>query len=266
MDVKDLLADGVMPVHVINAGDMRAPVIRELGFPHAVGSTYVMPVTAQPITGEEFGGTLVVPILQQDPKRSRAVCFVNGNAPVVFCHSAQAAMDQSKNTLAGITDVYSGALVPSGQSFTHEGAQSLYAVIGATTASGYTPGSLQNTGSATDPSAGGTIVALTGLNANTTYQVNWTVSLSGTVTAADGNNMKIVGSSGYTVDALYPGTDGSYAQLSFQVSGQTSLTIEAIAAASGSSAVYGGQIIASPISGIVTASAAVGILSERRGS
>jgi hypothetical protein len=104
-------------------------------------------------------------------------------------------------------------------------------------------------GSATDPGAGGTICSIGTLTPETIYAVQWSVTLSGTVTSADANNMQLTGL-GFNAapEAYYPGVVGTYPQipLTAQSSGVTA-AVKAIAAASGSTAVYSAQVILTPL-------------------
>jgi hypothetical protein len=85
----------------------------------------------------------------------------------------------------------------------------------------------------------------------TPVTVSWQVSLQGTVTAADGNNMRLVTGSTVLEVAVYPGADGNYPQESVEfetVAGQ-GVSVTSIAAASGASAIYGAQISVTPLTG-----------------
>lgn len=121
--------------------------------------------------------------------------------------------------------------------------------------------SSQSTGSpVTNPGAGATIAQIgtaaqvTGL----TYEINWAVGLEGTVTAADGNNMRLQGGPlPANVPAEYPGQTGVYPQEPIVVTVPTSgagtiLAVKSIGASSGASAVYSGQIEIVPLAVTVT--------------
>jgi hypothetical protein len=103
----------------------------------------------------------------------------------------------------------------------------------------------------TDPGAGATIATVSGLTPGIPYSLSWTVSLSGTVTSADADNMELTGTGlGATDVAIYPGTVGNYPQQTITVISPTaSISVKAIAAASGASAVYGASLVATPLSG-----------------
>jgi hypothetical protein len=104
-----------------------------------------------------------------------------------------------------------------------------------------------------NPGSGATIVSLGVLPAGT-YQVYWEVGLEGTVTAADGDNMKVVLGASNLLRAEYPGVVGEYPQQTFQfTSDGTSVTkIITVAASSGASASYNAQISCIPINVPVT--------------
>jgi hypothetical protein len=116
--------------------------------------------------------------------------------------------------------------------------------------------SAQATNTATDPGAGGTVANISAATlvgiapAGTIWTVNWQVSLQGTVTSADANNMSVVSNLSTKATALYPGVAGNYSQLpvQFAIPSGAGITIEAVAAASGASAVYGAQVVAYPTS------------------
>jgi len=111
-----------------------------------------------------------------------------------------------------------------------------------------TPSIVSTGGSVTDPGAGATIATLSGLTPGTAYNLQWSVGLSGTVTTSDANNMELSGTGLSATDiAFYPGTDGNYPQLPVTiVPPAATVTVKAIAAASGASAVYGATMTATP--------------------
>jgi hypothetical protein len=114
-------------------------------------------------------------------------------------------------------------------------------------------------GQATDPGAGGTIVSTSALTAGTTYTVAWSVTLEGTVTTADANNMQIIALNlNAAPDAFYPGAVGTYPQTTVTATptGNTA-TVKAIAAASGASAIYAAQVIFTPLAATAGALSAV---------
>lgn len=117
-------------------------------------------------------------------------------------------------------------------------------------------------GTATNPGAGGIIasisaaaIAAAGIPNGALVVVQWQVSLQGTVTAADADNMRIASPLGTLKEvALYPGVVGNYPQDPFNMVWNTGndVTVTATAAASGASAIYGAQIslsLANPTSG-----------------
>lgn len=114
-------------------------------------------------------------------------------------------------------------------------------------ASGQTSFQVGNT--STNPGANSTIASLGVLPAGL-YSVQPTVELQGTVTAADANNMRLR-SQAQSVQAefVYPGVAGTYPQgtVVVQSDGVNAILIQAIAAASGAAAIYGGELIATPI-------------------
>lgn len=108
-------------------------------------------------------------------------------------------------------------------------------------------------GTATNPGAGATIVslggaALTAIAPNGgTFNVSWAASLQGTIAAGDANNMRLTSPLGVTQElGLFPGVAGNYPQVPDQVTvaAGSGINVQAIAAASGASAVYGAQIVA----------------------
>jgi hypothetical protein len=102
-------------------------------------------------------------------------------------------------------------------------------------------------GTLANPGAGANI-AQRGVTVGAVYLVQWTVTLIGTVTSADANNMQLSFTGlGTTPFAYYPGAVGTYPQLPLTIQPATAtLKIQSIAAGSGASATYGGQIIATP--------------------
>ena len=108
----------------------------------------------------------------------------------------------------------------------------------------------------TDPGAATIITSLSAAQMaaiappGTVWVVSWQVSLQGTVTAADANNMKLVCPLATTQEVgLFPGAAGNYPQLStsFVVLATQNISVTTIAAASGASAIYGAQITATPL-------------------
>lgn len=120
-------------------------------------------------------------------------------------------------------------------------------IVTGPTANGLAP--IVASGNPTNPGAGA-IIANAGNPPAGLYQVNWTVGLEGTVTAADADNMRIVSASTIVVKGVFPGVVGEYPQDSFQflADGVSQVAIKAQAAASGASAIYNGQISLTPIS------------------
>jgi len=103
--------------------------------------------------------------------------------------------------------------------------------------------SVEAEGSVTDPGAFGGIAFTSSLPAGQ-YLVTGEVYLSGTVTAADGNNMEIAYGGASAILLAYPGVANSPVQFSEQIALPAAHTIgiQTIAAASGASAVYNAQI------------------------
>ena len=114
--------------------------------------------------------------------------------------------------------------------------------------------SLIGQNSATDPGAAGVICTCSGLVAGNEYTVQWSVSLEGTVTTGDANNMQLTGAGlSASPTAFYPGVVGTYQQQVITCTPSVaSLQVKAIAAASGASAIYAAQIIATPVAATVT--------------
>jgi hypothetical protein len=117
-------------------------------------------------------------------------------------------------------------------------------------------GAVTATGSTTDPGAGAIIASISNAQLlavapqGTSWQVTWVASLQGTVTAADGNNMELSMPLGTPREVgIFPGADGNYGQLPIVLTPATgqNITVNAIAAASGASAVYAAQISATPV-------------------
>lgn len=104
-------------------------------------------------------------------------------------------------------------------------------------------------GSVTDPGAAA-VIASAGILQAGIWDIQGQVYLSGTVTAADGNNMAVAIAGTNTIDLAYPGV----ANVPTPVTGQIELlaahtvTINAIGAASGASAVYNASFTATPAS------------------
>lgn len=106
--------------------------------------------------------------------------------------------------------------------------------------------SLAAEGSVTNPGAFATIANITGVP-NGTYQVTATVYLSGTVTAADANNM-LVTAGGTPIRIAYPGVANVPVTFTtvFTVN-SGSILLQSNNAASGAAAVYNGAIVANPL-------------------
>jgi hypothetical protein len=102
----------------------------------------------------------------------------------------------------------------------------------------------------TNPGANVNIASL-GILPKGEYTANVTLELQGTVTAADGNNMKFV-SQGATVIPVfqYPGIAGVYPQpaFNFAADGTSICVVKSIAAASGAAAIYAAEVTATPLS------------------
>lgn len=107
---------------------------------------------------------------------------------------------------------------------------------------------------ATNPSAGGSVAATgnlsdLGLTSNR-WRVVVTTNLTGTIAAGDLNNMQLqVGATVIGPLAVNP-TANTYTQnppIEVDVPDQTAVSVTAIGNASGASAVYGAQIVATPL-------------------
>lgn len=114
---------------------------------------------------------------------------------------------------------------------------------------------LRGTGVVTNPAANGTIASINAATLQgvapqgTIFAVNWTVSLQGTVTAADANNMALE-SPANTIKELgiFPGVVGDYPQQGINITpGNFGIFVQAVGAASGVSAVYAAQLTATPL-------------------
>ena len=101
-------------------------------------------------------------------------------------------------------------------------------------------------GNVTSPGAGATVTSLISLPAGT-YQIGWTVSLSGTLSASDTNNFQLNAGS-QTLVSANPGAAGSYPQPPVEVVLPVATTISVTAIAAGTvGAVYAAQLVATPV-------------------
>lgn len=124
------------------------------------------------------------------------------------------------------------------------------------TVAGLSPAATQSAGVAaggnvTNPGANTTIISLAALSPGL-WQINWSVGLQGTVTAADANNMRLRSNATTIATAEYPGLVGNYPQPPVQVNvpaGAGLTLIQSVAAASGASAIYTGSLSATPLFG-----------------
>lgn len=100
----------------------------------------------------------------------------------------------------------------------------------------------ETSGSVTSPTAGQTIVTTPALPGGT-IQIGWTVSLQGTVAAADANNFEILHNAGVIATSENAGAVGVYPQLPFEVVTVAGDTISIKAVAAGTvGAVYGATV------------------------
>jgi hypothetical protein len=104
-------------------------------------------------------------------------------------------------------------------------------------------------GSVTDPGAAA-VIASAGVLQPGIWDVAGEVYLSGTVTAADANNMAVAIAGTNTIDIAYPGQAGVPAAFNGQIelSAAHTVSVNAIAAASGAAAVYNASFTATPSS------------------
>jgi hypothetical protein len=112
-----------------------------------------------------------------------------------------------------------------------------------------------STGVVTDPGAGATITNINGLTAGT-YQITATAYVTGTVQAADQDNMKLVESSGFVTLAklIVPPVSGVIGPpvtftLNIPVGTTTNILIATNAAGSNAAVVYAGSLIITQIAG-----------------
>jgi hypothetical protein len=100
----------------------------------------------------------------------------------------------------------------------------------------------------TNPAANGVIASL-GVIPKGSYTASVELELQGTVTNADANNMKFVTQGlGLIANFSYPGQVGVYQipPFDFSADGTTTVAVKAVAAASGISAVYAANVVATP--------------------
>jgi hypothetical protein len=175
-------------------------------------------------------------LLPADPLRVLARIF-SADQDIVICHSRAQASDPGNAAPAG------GALT--------------------------TPLSVSISGTNTNPGINGIIAQITAAQlaavapAPSLWAITWTVGLEGTVTAADADNMKICSPAGTSIGpspARFNGVIGTYPQPGFQFlppsQAGNSISVQAIAAASGAAAVYTAQIVAT----LLSPSAPLGVL------
>jgi hypothetical protein len=109
-------------------------------------------------------------------------------------------------------------------------------------------GPLQVEGSVTSPAAGATIVTTPALSASI-FRVEWTVSLQGTVAAADANNFSLQLNATPELQSLNLGAVGVYPQPDVQINAGSFNTINVKALAVGTvGAIYAAQIVLTPLS------------------
>lgn len=112
-------------------------------------------------------------------------------------------------------------------------------------------------GVVTNPGAAGLIASISAASllavapAGSVWNINWIASLQGTVAAGDANNMEVVMPLGTVREVgIFPGVVGNYPQGQIQLTpaaGQN-ITVTAVAAASGVSAIYAATITATLVS------------------
>lgn len=103
-----------------------------------------------------------------------------------------------------------------------------------------------NEGSATSPAALQTIATITGLPAGN-YTVNWTVSLAGTLAAADANNFELTDTNGVVSASINPAIAGEYPQVASEISIPANATVSIQAIAAGTvGAIYSAQLAIEP--------------------
>lgn len=199
-------------------------------------------------------------ILGRDPNRKRAVIMAL-DAPVILTYSLAAASDP-QNAANGPGLRASGFVLPVGMSYTIQHQGEVYAIAPATA---YGPpvgvASSAAYGSAAAPGAFGNVVSVSNLAAGI-YNVSWTVSLEGTVSASDIDNFRLVASSVLITRSVNPGAVGAYVQGQAQVnvtSGGAVLVQSNGAATAGST--YAAQLICTPVS-LVAGNARVSVSTE----
>lgn len=103
-------------------------------------------------------------------------------------------------------------------------------------------------GAVTNPGAGAAI-ASTPVVQPGTYTVTGTVYVSGTVTGADGNNMKVSGTGSQVEILAYPGVANAPVPFSVVITTTAAgaITVAAVGAASGAAAVYDAVLVATPV-------------------
>lgn len=109
---------------------------------------------------------------------------------------------------------------------------------------------------ATDPGANTVIASISGAAltnvapAGSTWEAEWVASLQGTIAAGDANNMNLISNLATKQVGVFPGVAGDYPQepVSFVVPGGAGIQVQNPNAASGVSAVYDAQLVATLIS------------------
>lgn len=89
-----------------------------------------------------------------------------------------------------------------------------------------------NEGSVLSPAASATIVSIAGV-APGTYNVSWTVELTGAAGAADANNFQLRWPVGQSVVSVNAGAAGTYVQVTVQITVTATSTVSIIAIAAG---------------------------------
>lgn len=108
--------------------------------------------------------------------------------------------------------------------------------------------SIQGSGSLTNPGANAVVAQITGVPSGT-YLINWSPTLSGTVTSADASNMQLVINGVPVATAITGSTAGNaYPQtpVTVTVPANSTISVNSIAAGSGASAIYRAAFSAAP--------------------
>jgi hypothetical protein len=117
--MKDI-ADGTVPVHIMNFEDGKIEKTEEIEPEHFVCVTFALgaPSSSNP-------GANIANILEQDPQRKEAEIIVNDN-PVVLCHTFRQTQDPA-NQVATIP-FPNGSYLPIGTSVTIKGTGPIWVV------------------------------------------------------------------------------------------------------------------------------------------